>query len=313
MIRNVSTVLGIIVLMTAASLAQTAPVGSGPYPAVIEGDPGVPGHTIYRPNDLAPFNRENSMPVIAWGNGGCANSSQMHANFLAEIASHGFLVVAIGPYVVPGGEPATGGVPGGMGGTKSAQLLEALDWATAESRRSGSKYYGKVDPSKFAAMGMSCGGLQALEVSPDPRVTTSVIMNSGILNAPAGAPGAKAPAPKEGTQPKMRMSMPAVNKELLKKLHAPIFYVIGGEKDIAYPNAVDDFARIESVPVAMANLDVGHGGTYHEPNGGKFGIVAVAWLKWQLKGDQTAKKMFAGPDCGLCKDAEWTYEQKKIS
>jgi dienelactone hydrolase len=326
MLRNFCIVLCVIGLAATAAFSQSVSVGSGPYQAVVEGDPGVPGHTVYRPKDLAPFNRENSMPVIAWGNGACANSSQMHANFLAEIASHGFLVVAIGPFTAPGGESEEGGMAGGMGGTKSDQLLEALDWATAENRRSGSKYYGKVDASKFAAMGMSCGGLQALEISPDPRVTTSVIMNSGILNAPAGAPkagapgglqagppGAKTPAPKAGTQPKMMMSMPAVDKQLLKKLHAPIFYVIGGEKDIAYPNAVDDFAKIESVPVAMANLDVGHGGTYQEPNGGEFGVVAVAWLKWQLKGDQTAKKMFAGPDCGLCEHTEWKFEKKNIS
>ncbi|MBN1568653.1 MAG: alpha/beta hydrolase [Acidobacteria bacterium] len=317
MLRRICMLLYALVLITAAAVAQTAPTGSGPYPAVIEGDPGLPGHTIYRPGNLNPFSRENPLPVIAWGNGGCANSSRMHANFLAEIASHGFLVLAIGPFTASGGESMGGGTGGG---TKSAQLLEALDWATAENNRQDGKYYRKVNPSGFAAMGMSCGGLQALEVSPDPRVTTSVIMNSGVLNTPMGAPKAGAPkagapktgAPKTGTPPKMMMAMPAVNKELLKKLHAPIFYVIGGEKDIAYLNAVDDFAKIDSVPVAMANLDVGHGGTYNQPNGGEFGKVAVAWLKWKMKADETAGKMFSGPSCGLCSDANWKLEKKKI-
>jgi dienelactone hydrolase len=307
-------------LMATALIAQTAPVGSGPYPAIIEGDPGVPGHTIYRPENLSPFGGENSMPVLAWGNGACANSSKMHANFLTEIASHGYLVVAIGPFT-PGATSNRDGMDGDMGDrTQSAQLLEALDWATAENKRSDSKYYGKVNPSKFAVAGMSCGGLQALEVSPDPCVTTSIIMNSGILNASIGAPKEgfpKAGTPKEGfpktgAPPKMMMAMPAVDKELLKKLHAPIFYVNGGESDIAYPNAVDDFAKIDSVPVAMANLDVGHGGTYAQPNGGEFGKVAVAWLKWQLEGDDNAGKMFTGPSCGLCTDTEWKFEKKKI-
>ena len=318
MLRWVCMLIYALSLTATVTLAQTAPIGSGPYPAIIEGDPGVPGHTIYRPENLSPFSPENPMPVVAWGNGGCANSSRMHANFLAEIASHGFLVAAIGPFDASGGASKQGGQ------TKSAQLLEALDWATAENKRSDSKYYGKVDPSRFAAMGMSCGGLQALEVSPDPRVTTSVIMNSGILNTPfrapkegfpkAGTPKAgvpKAEAPKEGAPPKMMLVMPEVEKELLKKLHAPIFYVIGGEKDIAYPNAVDDFAKIDSVPVAMANLDVGHGGTYNQPNGGEFGRVAVAWLKWQMEGDENAGKMFSGASCGLCDDAEWKFEKKK--
>jgi hypothetical protein len=110
----------------------------------------------------------------------------------------------------------------------------------------------------------------------------------------------------------MLMSMPDVKKDDLKKLHAPVVYINGGEKDIAYTNGVDDFAKIDKVPVAMANLDVGHGGTYSQPNGGEFGKVAVAWLKWQLKQDETAEKMFAGQDCGLCKDTEWKFEKKLI-
>ena len=39
---------------------------------------------------------------------------------------------------------------------------------------------------------------------------------------------------------------------------------------------------------AVANLPVGHGGTYSEPNGGAAAQVAVAWLNWQLRGDAKA-------------------------
>jgi len=66
------------------------------------------------------------------------------------------------------------------------------------------------------------------------------------------------------------------------------------------------------IPVAMANLDVGHGGTYREPNGGEFGRVAVAWLKWRLQGDDTAGKMWAGPSCGPCTDARWKLEKPRL-
>ena len=104
----------------------------------------------------------------------------------------------------------------------------------------------------------------------------------------------------------------ALGKDILQKLHQPVIYINGGEKDIAYANGMDDFEKIEKVPVAMTNLDVGHGGTYAQPNGGEFAKVALAWLKWQLKGDETAAKMFSGPDCGLCKDTEWKFEKKRI-
>jgi len=307
------------------------PTGSGPYPAVIEGDSGLPGHTIYRPENLSAFNQKNSLPVVAWGNGGCANSSTFYAPFLAEIASRGFLVVAIGPYT-PGPAPKSGGMGGGMGmgsQTKSAQLLEALDWATAENKRQDSKYYQRLNPSKFAVFGHSCGGLQALEVSTDPRVTTTLIMDSGVVTPgampkigmpPGGAPKTEAPqgeAPQRGVTPGGAPKVPmggamAVGKDILQKLHSPVIYINGGEKDIAYANGMDDFAKIDKVPVAMANLDVGHGGTYSQPNGGEFGRVAVAWLQWQLKKDETAGKMFTGQSCGLCTDGKWKFEKKKM-
>ena len=342
MIRLVSVLVFAFSLIVSTALAQPGPGGmpkmgpmsdgSGPYAvAIVEGDPGLPDHTIYRPKDLSPFSKSNPMPVLAWGNGGCSSSSRMHANFLAEVASHGFLVLALGPYVAES-NAGSGGMMGGSG-TKSAQLLEAIDWATAENNRSGSKYYGKLAPSKFAVAGMSCGGLQALEVAPDPRVKTLMVMNSGLFGE-GGRPKMGPPkegmpkmgAPKEG-MPKMGppkegmpkgggaplMGMPAVGKEVLAKLHSPTIYIIGGETDIAYPQAIDDFAKIDKVPVAIANLEkVGHGGTYSQPNGGEFGVVATAWLKWQLEGDKNSGKMFTGSDCGLCTRKGWTYEKKKI-
>ncbi len=321
LICALTCVLGLIVSSASAQqpggMPQMGPMsdGSGPYAAaIVEGDPGLPDHTIYRPKDLSPFGKSNLLPVLAWGNGGCSSSSRMHANFLAEVASHGFLVIALGPYVA---EPKAGGGMMGGGGTKSSQLLEAIDWATAENSRSGSKFYKKLDPSKFAVAGMSCGGLQALEVAPDPRVKTLMVMNSGLfgpggrpkMGPPgAGAPKTGAPGPGGGAL----MGMPSVGKDVLAKLHTPTIYIIGGEKDIAYPQAIDDYAKIDKVPVAIANLDVGHGGTYHEPNGGEFGVVATAWLKWQLEKDKESGKMFTGSECGLCSREGWTFEKKKI-
>jgi hypothetical protein len=338
MLQRVCILICVISLIVTAALAQPAPAqgppptGSGLYPAVIEGDPGMPGHTIYRPQNLSTFSQKNPLPVVAWGNGGCANSSSLYAPFLAEIASQGFLVVAIGPFTPGETSNRGGGMGGGMGmgsSTKSAQLLEALDWATAENKRQDSKYYQKLDPSKFAVFGHSCGGLQALEVSPDPRVTTTLVMDSGVVTPgampkigmpPGGAPKTEAPqgdAPQRGMTPGAAPKVPmggamAVGKDILQKLHSPVIYINGGEKDIAYANGLDDFQKIDKVPVALANLDVGHGGTYNQPNGGEFGKVAVAWLQWILKGDETAGKMFTGPSCGLCKDTNWKLEKKKI-
>jgi dienelactone hydrolase len=267
--------------------------GTGPYKAVAQGEETLTNFTIYRPQNLDNFGPKQKLPILLWGNGGCADSSAMHKLFLNEIASHGFIVFAVGPFSSLHKPPQMGPMGGDR---KEISLLEALDWAVAENSRKSGIYFGKLDTDKVAAMGMSCGGLQALEVSPDPRIDTSVICNSGILNGP----------PPEG------FKMPVVSKDTLNQLHAPIIYIIGGEKDIAYPNAMDDFTRIEKVPVIIINRDVGHGGTYAEPHGGAFSEPAIAWLKWQLNGDEAAASLFKGEKCGLCLDSEWKIETKNI-
>jgi len=71
--------------------------GTGQYKAILMGEPSLPTHAIYRPRDLRPFGGRNLLPIVAFGNGGCRNTSGEFRNFLSDVASQGFLVVAIGP------------------------------------------------------------------------------------------------------------------------------------------------------------------------------------------------------------------------
>lgn len=262
--------------------------GSGPYSALMVSEATLPTHTVFRPKDLSAFTKKNKLPIIAWGNGACANSPWEHVNFLSEVASHGFLVVAIGPMPQEGEK--------GSGKSTSAQLLDAINWATAQNADKQSPYYNKLDVAKIAVSGMSCGGLQTLEVAGDPRVSTVVVCNSGILSNPGSG----------------MSGMPSLTKDQLGKLHTPTLYMLGGEKDIAYNNGMDDYKRINHVPVFMANMDVGHGGTYRQPHGGEFARVATAWYQWQLKGDSAAGKLFTGEPAGLAQSPTWRIEKKNM-
>ncbi len=264
--------------------------GQGPFKAIVTEDSSLDGMTIYRPGDLTPFGNENKLPVLLWGNGACANSTEEHKNFLNEIASHGYIILGIGLL-----DQIQARDESSRRRTQSSQLGAALDWINVENEREGSIYLGKVNTTMVAAMGMSCGGLQAIEVSFDPRIKTTIVCNSGILPAPSTMP-----------------AMPALNKEDLKKLHGPVLYIMGGPSDIAYKNAMDDFARVDHVPIVMTNLDVGHGGTYRRRYGGEYSPVALAWIDWHLKGKREASKMFVGDDSALKRDVKWTIETKNL-
>ena len=145
---------------------------------------------------------------------------------------------------------------------------------------------------------MSCGGLQTLSNSADPRISLLMIMNSGLFNnsnAGSAVPG-----------------MPMPSKDKLNEIKVPIMYVLGGKDDIAYENGMDDFKRIKHVPAIAVNYPVGHGGTYSQPYGGEFSIPALAWLNWNLKGDKNAAKMFLGNDNGMSQRKDWTIEKNEL-
>ncbi len=305
--KNISFLIGVAIaglsLVNSASAQVTPPAtgsatrptsrviedgGTGPYKAIALQEASLATHTVFRPQDLSPFGNNRKLPIIAWGNGACANSPWEHVNFLSEVASNGFLVVAIGPLPMEGEK--------GRGSSKSTQLTDAIDWAIAQNSDKTSPLYNKIDITKIAVSGMSCGGLQTLEMAPDKRVTTAVIYNSGLFVTRGSGVG----------------GMPDLPKEHLKKLHTPTLYVLGGEKDIAYANGMDDYKNINHVPVFVANMDVGHGGTYGQPHGGEFAKVATAWYKWQLKGDKEAAKWFTGNPPGLAADKNWKVEKKNM-
>ncbi|MEV2242535.1 cellulose binding domain-containing protein [Micromonospora sp. NPDC049891] len=259
-----------VIVALGATPAGAAIGGSGPYPADHETSASLANHTIFRPQTL-PAER---LPILVWGNGGCSANGLSQGNFLREIASHGFLAIA-------------NGAPNGSGSTNSQMLTQSIDWAVAENSRQGSKYFGKLDTARIAVAGFSCGGLEAYAVSNDPRVTTTGIFSSGLLND--------------------------ADDYQLRRLTKPIAYFIGGPSDIAYPNAIDDWGKLPAgLPAFMGNLNVGHGGTYDQPNGGEFGRVAVLYLKWRLKGDTTAGANFVGANCGLCR-SQWSVQQKNLT
>jgi hypothetical protein len=284
------------------------PTAPGPYAVTIEANPSLLTHTLIRPTDLKPFTGGKRLPIIAWGNGACSNAGMLFSNFLSQVASHGYFIVISGPKDAPipaFAQPIPGVVQSKAGDkpqpmTTDADMQTGLDWALKQNADKASPYYGKLDPSKMAVMGQSCGGLQAIANAGDPRVKTVIVWNSGVFPETPGAP------------PPTR-SMSRASKAGLAKFHTPVAYINGGPADAAYSNGEDDIDHITGVPVFRGWINVGHGGTYNGPGGGWFGEVGVAWLNWQLKGDKQAAKMFVGPDCTLCTNPTWHIRKKGMN
>ncbi|MGD2166958.1 MAG: nuclear transport factor 2 family protein [Gammaproteobacteria bacterium] len=283
---------------SAAAVPDTP--GTGPFPALKEEVASLPDHVVYRPADLSTL-PAGKLGIVAWGNGGCSDDGASTRFHLLELASHGYLVIASGRIFSGPGASVRAPQPDPEPGqtlaarTRASDLTRAINWALAENQRAGSVYYGLIDPEQIALSGWSCGGIQALRVAHDPRVKTLVLHNTGIFNED----------PPDLPEMDLR-------KDALRNVHTPVIYILGGPNDIAWENGMDDFERIDGVPVAVANLAVGHGGTFQETNGGAAAAVAVSWLNWQLRGDVPAAGEFVGNGCGLCRDSRWQLQRRNF-
>jgi hypothetical protein len=256
----------------------------GPYEAVQEPAFGSPGHAVYRPATLDAFPGRDTLPIVVWGNGGCAKNSGAFGGYLSTLASYGFLVVTT---AAPEGAPP--------GQASAADLVAALDWAEAEAARQGSPLRGKIDTDAVAVMGVSCGGFLAVSVAADPRVDTVGVFNSGV-QPPGGRGG------------------PFPTTDALPALHGPALYLNGGEPDFMTPASKANFEAIDHVPAFYGARDnAGHSATYFHPGGGEFANVTSDWLKWRLKGDAASSRTFVGGNCGLCANPNWEVTSKGLN
>jgi len=222
--------------------------GSGPYPAGMTTDSGLAKHTIYAPK-IPPTNV--SLPFISWGNGACMTDGSQYRNLLTEIASYGYVIAADGP--------STGSSSGAQ--SKVQDSRDSIDWAI----KGGAAKYGKIDTTKIASAGHSCGGLEAMSVAyHDSRVKLMILFNIAIFRDE--------------------------QRYLLQELKSPVAWLVGGPKDMGYLNSKKDYDLLPSgLPAYWASLDTGHGGTFSATNGGKFGKAAVAYLQWQFRGNTTSQ------------------------
>jgi dienelactone hydrolase len=288
---------GITPEMIATALPEEgAPLADpGPYPVTAES--AAPGLRVYRPASLDTFPSRDTLPVVVWGNGGCAVDGTRYGGFLSTIASHGFVVLTTAA-VNRGSQGATPPPAGTPPPRATADDLRAgIDWAEQENKRAGSPLAGKIATDKVAVMGQSCGGFLSIALGADPRVDTIGVFNSGV-QAPAAGAAPSANRPDQGA---------------LKSLHGPVLLINGAERDFMTAASKSTFDAINGLPAFYgARHGAGHTATVFHPGGGEYANVASSWLLWQLKGDKKAGAMFAGKSCSLCTNSNWDVAAKGL-
>ena len=232
--------------------------GSGRYRAIVVSEKTLQHFTVYRPRNVQfAARREGPLPILVWFNGACSGTNTGYEHMLNEIASHGYVVVAIGAFRMVDSD-------GGDDGSDWKQFDEAVTWLVKQEKLRTSDYYKAIDVKNIALAGHSCGGAQAIANCANSRVKTLLIMNSGM-----------------GTG----VYMGGASPQSLNSLHCPIIYMTGGPSDVAYGNAQVDFETVKKQVVWADLTTAGHyGSTYWEKYGGQYGKIAVKWMDWHLKG-----------------------------
>ena len=324
--------------------------GTGDYKSVAIGDASLPTHMIYRPKNLEAYVAQNGkIPVLLYANGACANNSLEMSRLLNEVASYGYLVIAIGPYqdmpddafynqwkgVVRGWYPETKKVAIMGNGERLTPYTEAELQQQAEEREAAQKAAEaaakknrnkkKAEPAPAPFRTYSRQLLEAMDWITDQNANEQseyyhLIDLDKVAAMGQSCGGAQVLAVAHDPRIKTcmifnsgigEMSMSGASKESLANLHTPMLYINGGTADVAYANANGDWGRIaDDIPVVKISTLDGHHGTYYEKNAGSFAVVARMWLNWQLKGKVADSALFMNDEYEKTFYPEWTFDRK---
>jgi predicted alpha/beta-hydrolase family hydrolase len=251
------------------------------FPIIREAAYGDNRYTVFRPSN--PQAVGVPMPVLVFGNGACAHTNNSEVTrALTFIASKGVVVVDTGS-----ADGSANGVPSGS--PIPSLLTGAITWAEREQNRSGAPLAQRLDLTKVATAGHSCGGLEALIAAQDSRVSATVSLDSGLF-----ADGSF-----------------GYSRAELAKLHSPVLFMAGGPSDIAYDNTRANYDLVTVPAVLAMQPQAGHVG-FITGNQMTEGMTAVVqFLDMVLNGNETARSYILDSS-GLASRYPWTVAKKNF-
>ncbi|WP_089927100.1 cellulose binding domain-containing protein [Lentzea albida] len=251
------------------------------FPVSREAAYGDNRYTVFRPAN--PQAVGAPMPVLVFGNGACAHTNNSEVTrALTFIASKGVVVVDTGsvdgsPNGVPSGSP----IP--------SLLTGAITWAEREQNRSGAPLSQRLDLTKVAAAGHSCGGLEALVAAQDSRVSAVVSLDSGFF-----ADGSF-----------------GYSRAELARLHSPVLFMAGGPSDVANDNTRANYDLVTVPAVLAVHPQAGHVGFITGSQMTEGMTTVVQFLDMVLNGNRAARSYVLDPS-GLASRYPWTVSKKNF-
>ena len=192
--------------------------------------------------------------VVVWGPGG-GTEPGAYEGMIRRLASHGFVVIALS--VSPG---------------DASQASKAIDWLENKNKDSNDPFYQKLELTKVGCSGHSMGGLESEQAAiKDKRVFTAFLNNSGDKNG-------------------------GVIKNFPKEKTAAVLY---GEVGMEKPNAIKDYETATDIKSCLIEMTGGpknnSEGGYGHGSGSWDGMAAtIAWMRWQLGGENERQADFVG-------------------
>lgn len=178
-----------------------------------------------------------------------------YEGMIRRLASHGFVVIALS--VSPG---------------DATQASKAIDWLENKNKDSNDPFYQKLELTKVGCSGHSMGGLESEQAAiKDKRVFTAFLNNSGDKNG-------------------------GVIKNFPKEKTAAVLY---GEVGMEKPNAIKDYETATDIKSCLIEMTGGpknnSEGGYGHGSGSWDGMAAtIAWMRWQLGGENERQADFVG-------------------
>jgi len=167
----VKTLLPLALLLTALPARAGTPEQPGPYSAVSETDTIQAGPSSIAATVCYPEHLDGAHPVIALATSS-VESKDVLGGVCLQLASYGFIAA------VPDlGFANTDAVSIGQ------TLLDTLAFLTREGGRSGSRFFGRVDPLHRGVLGFSTGAMGALSAAgADSTLSAAILLDPQDVN-----------------------------------------------------------------------------------------------------------------------------------